>query len=59
MELLRDMRLARARNLLTTTEKTVAEIAYEVGFSTPAYFGKCYKDRYGDTPAAIRGSANG
>lgn len=53
------MRLARARNLLTTTEKTVAEIAYEVGFSTPAYFGKCYKDRYGDTPAAIRGSANG
>lgn len=59
VELLRDMRLARARNLLTTTEKTVAEIAYEVGFSTPAYFGKCYKDRYGDTPAAIRGSANG
>lgn len=54
VELLRNMRLAKARSLLSTTEKSVSEIAYEVGFSTPAYFGKCYKDRYGETPLEIR-----
>lgn len=54
VELLRNMRLARARALLTSTDKSVSEIAYEVGFSTPAYFGKCYKDRYGETPGDIR-----
>lgn len=54
VELLRNMRLAKARTLLTSTDKSVAEIAYEVGFSTPAYFGKCYKDRYDETPTDIR-----
>lgn len=54
VELLRNMRLAKARTLLTSTDKSVAEIGYEVGFSTPAYFGKCYKDRYGETPTDIR-----
>ncbi|MDE6346303.1 MAG: substrate-binding domain-containing protein [Muribaculaceae bacterium] len=54
VELLRNMRLAKARALLTSTDKSVSEIAYEVGFSTPAYFGKCYKDRYGETPGDIR-----
>lgn len=55
VELLRNMRLAKARTLLTSTDKSVSEIAYEVGFSTPAYFGKCYKDRYDETPTDIRG----
>ncbi len=54
VELLRNMRLARARTLLTSTDRSVSEIAYEVGFSSPAYFGKCYKDRYGETPTDIR-----
>ena len=54
VELMRNMRLAKARILLATTEKSVSEIAYEVGFSTPAYFGKCYKDKYGETPLEIR-----
>lgn len=54
VELLRNMRLAKARTLLTATDKSVSEIAYEVGFSTPAYFGKCYKDRYNETPTDIR-----
>lgn len=54
VELLRNMRLAKARTLLTSTEKSVSEIAYEVGFTTPAYFGKCYKDRYNETPTEIR-----
>ncbi len=54
VELIRNMRLARARVLLTTTEQTISEIAYGVGFSTPAYFSKCYKDRYHETPSEIR-----
>lgn len=49
-ELLRFTRLKRAKQLLATTEKSVSEIAYEVGFNTPAYFTKCYKDYYGETP---------
>ncbi|MCM1068078.1 MAG: substrate-binding domain-containing protein [Muribaculaceae bacterium] len=54
VELLRNIRLAKARTLLTTSDKTISEIAYEVGFSTPAYFSKCYRDRYGETPTDIR-----
>lgn len=54
VELLRDMRLKRARQLLTTTDKTISEIAYEVGFSTPAYFTKCYREVYSETPSASR-----
>ncbi|MDE7153298.1 MAG: substrate-binding domain-containing protein [Muribaculaceae bacterium] len=56
VELLRNLRLAKARNLLTTTDKSVSEIAYEVGFSSPAYFGKCFKDRYNETPGDVRDS---
>lgn len=58
VELLRNMRLEKARRLLCTTDKSVSEIAYEVGFSSPAYFGKCYKDRYSETPSDIRSRLN-
>lgn len=55
VELMRNLRLKKARMLLTTTDKTVSEICYEVGFSTPAYFSKCYKEQYGETPSETRG----
>lgn len=55
VELLRRLRLTRAYSLLTSTEKTVSEIAYEVGFSTPAYFTKCFREAYGETPSDTRG----
>lgn len=54
VELLRDMRLKKARELLLTTDKSVSEIAYDVGFSTPAYFTKCYREVYSETPSALR-----
>lgn len=54
VELLRNMRLKRARHLLTTTDKSISEIGYEVGFSTPAYFSKCYREAYGETPSELR-----
>lgn len=56
VELLRQMRLKRARTLLTTTEKNISEIAYETGFSTPAYFTKCFRDAFGVTPSELRDS---
>ena len=49
-ELLRNMRLKRAAELLRTTERNVSEIAYEVGFSSPSYFTKCYRDFFGEAP---------
>ncbi len=54
VELIRRLRLQHSRKLLCTTEKTISEIAYEIGFSTPAYFSKCYKDAYGETPTEAR-----
>ena len=54
VELLRDHRLKRAHSLLISTDKTVSEIGYEVGFSTPAYFTKCYREVYSETPTATR-----
>ena len=50
VEILREARLRRADRLLATTEKSVSEIAYEVGFSSPSYFAKCYKDFFGRQP---------
>ena len=49
-ELLRIARLKRASSLLASTDKTIAEITYEVGFSAPSYFAKCYKDYFGESP---------
>nr|WP_302829354.1 substrate-binding domain-containing protein [uncultured Bacteroides sp.] len=49
-ELLRQMRLKKAASLLAKSEMTVAEIAYEVGFSSPSYFTKCYKEQFGESP---------
>ena len=53
-ELLRQMRLQRAAALLSSTTKTVAEIAFEVGFNTPGYFSKCFKEQYGKQPTDLR-----
>ena len=49
-ELLRQARLKKAISLLASSEMTVAEIAYEVGFSSPSYFTKCYKEQFGESP---------
>ncbi len=54
VELLRTARLNRAYQLLITTEKTVSEVAYAVGFSAPSYFTKCFKEEYGVLPNDVR-----
>ena len=53
-ELLRRLRLHKAAALLTKTEMGVAEVAYEVGFSSPSYFTKCYKEEFGESPTEKR-----
>lgn len=55
VEILREARLKRAMQLLKTTDKTVAEIAYEVGFATPGYFSSCFKKQFDKYPTDIRG----
>ncbi len=54
VELLRQMRLQQAYALLTSTTKTVGEIAYEVGFGTPGYFSTCFKKQFGKYPTELR-----
>ncbi|MEP1032185.1 ATP-binding protein [Ekhidna sp.] len=47
---IRNIRLRRAKQMLESDAASVAEIAYAVGFSSPSYFIKCYKDQYGISP---------
>ena len=49
-DIIREARLKRADRLLETTDKSISEIAYEVGFSSPSYFTKCYREFFGRTP---------
>lgn len=50
-EIIRNMRLEKARKLLEQKAGTAAEIAYNCGFSSPAYFTKCFKEYFGILPS--------
>ena len=54
VELLRTARLKRAYQLLVTTDKSISEVAYQVGFTAPSYFTKCFKEEYGQLPGDLR-----
>jgi AraC family transcriptional activator of pyochelin receptor len=47
-------RLQLARRYLLDTQKTAAEIAYELGYSTPQHFNNAFKKHFGHTPDSIR-----
>lgn len=49
-ELLRIARLKKAASLLASSDMSISEIGYEVGFSSPSYFAKCYKEEFGESP---------
>lgn len=53
VDLLRKARLAKARRLLETRSMSVSEVAYEVGFSAPSYFTKCFKEEYEMLPGDV------
>lgn len=54
VELMRKLRLKYGRYLIKTTDKNMSEIAYEIGFSSPAYFTRCYRESYGETPTETK-----
>ncbi len=49
-----NVRLQKSRFLLSQEDLTIAEIAYRVGFSTPAYFSTVFKTKVGVTPSEFR-----
>ena len=49
-ELLRIARLNRGKELLQDGHHNISEAAYAVGFSSPSYFAKCYRDHFGMAP---------
>ena len=53
VDLLRKARLAKAKRLLESRSMSVSEVAYDVGFSAPSYFTKCFKDEYGMLPGDV------
>lgn len=55
-EMLRLARLTKAYHLLRDTDLTVSEVGYAVGFSSPSYFAKCYKDHFGVNPSGKKTS---
>ena len=55
-ELLRSARLQRSRILLERTELTISQITYEVGFTSPSYFTKCFKEEFGIGPTEVKKS---
>jgi len=55
---IRVFRLQRAHDLLKQKSATAAEIGFEVGFSSPSYFTKCFHDLFGYTPTEIPDSSN-
>lgn len=54
VEILRKARLEKARLMIEKTNLSISEIAYEVGFTAPSYFNKCYKDEFGVSPGSER-----
>lgn len=50
VDLIRQIRLLKAKQMLRQTDLSVSEIAYSVGFTSSSYFAKCYKDFFGVAP---------
>jgi len=53
VELIRIARLKKGRRLIETTDLSISEIAYTVGFTSPSYFTKCFKDYFNQNPNEI------
>ncbi len=53
---IRSIRLEHGKKLLLTTELNISEIAYDVGFSDPAFFSRMFKNEFGKTPSDYRTS---
>lgn len=56
-EFIRKVRLEKAKQLIKNTEHTISEICFKVGFSSPSYFTKCFKDHFDVLPTELRENA--
>ena len=54
IQYIREVKLAEAAKLIKETDLTSAEISYKVGFSSPSYFNKTFRKRYGRTPGGYK-----
>lgn len=52
-QFIREYRLERARELIEKKVGTIAEISFQVGFSSPGYFNKCFKEYFKTTPGEL------
>jgi len=53
-QLIREIRLRKALEMLHNEEYTIAEVAYKSGFGSPPYFNKCFHDFFGYSPGEAR-----
>jgi signal transduction histidine kinase/DNA-binding response OmpR family regulator len=53
VEFIRNFRLRRAKEMLEAGVGNVSEVGYDVGFSSPAYFSKVFKDTFGVAPSEV------
>ncbi len=51
---LRSYRLSVAKEMIENDKGNISEIAYSVGFSSPIYFSKCFKDEFGIAPSELK-----
>ncbi len=58
-QFIREIRLKKAKELLLNEDATVAEIAYSVGFGSPTYFNKCFREYFGHAPGELRNHESG
>jgi signal transduction histidine kinase/DNA-binding response OmpR family regulator/ligand-binding sensor domain-containing protein len=54
IDLIKDMRIKKSAEMITTTDLTFSEIAYQTGFTDPHYFSKCFRAAYDVTPTEYR-----
>lgn len=53
-EFIREIRLQKAKQLLEEGSDNISEVAYNVGFSSPSYFSKCFHEFYGFSPGEVK-----
>jgi AraC-like DNA-binding protein len=50
---IRSVRLQRAKELILTTDRTISEISYDVGFNDPSWFSRVFKEEFGFAPSDL------